>query len=112
MKRIAVLAVFAVILLLKGAESRGPIQDAIESGVAAAYNKDDCTWRIGNDRDLCPDPDIHLYLYTPGNPRRALEPEHTADWLRRDYEPTRDNVILIHGYAGSYSNFLFRSNNY
>jgi len=78
----------------------GPIRDAIESGAAAAYNKDDCVWRRGNDRDVCPDPDIHIYLYTPGRPRRLLDPSQQSDWLRQDYEPTKDNVILIHGYAG------------
>jgi len=78
----------------------GPIRDAIESGAAAAYNKDDCVWRRGNDRDVCPDPDVHVYLYTPRRPRRLLDPSQQSDWLRQDYEPTKDNVILIHGYAG------------
>jgi len=78
----------------------GPIKDAIENGAAAEYNKDDCIWRRGNDRDVCPDPDVHLYLYTPGRPRRLLDPLEQSDWLRQDYEPTKDNVILIHGYAG------------
>jgi hypothetical protein len=84
-----------------GCEGRGPIQEAIESGAAADYNKDECTWRRGNDRDSCPDPDVHIHLFTPGNPRRKLDPSHVADWLRQDYEPTKDNIILIHGYAGS-----------
>lgn len=83
-------------------EAKGPIQEAIESGAADAYNKDDCTWRRGNDRDYCPDPDVHLYLYTPGNVKRKLDPNHVADWLRQDYEPTKDNIILIHGYAGNF----------
>lgn len=86
----------------------GPIKDAIESGAAAEYNKDDCVWRRGNDRDVCPDPDVHVYLYTPDQPRRSLDPLEQSDWLRRDYEPTRDNVILIHGYAGDILP-LFRS---
>lgn len=79
----------------------GPIRDAIESGAAAEYNEDDCVWRRGNDRDVCPDPDVHVYLYTaPGRPRRLLDPAQRSDWLRHDYEPSRDNVILIHGFAG------------
>ncbi|XP_071566062.1 phospholipase A1 [Temnothorax nylanderi] len=78
----------------------GPIRDAIESGAAAEYNKDDCVWRRGNDRDVCPDPDVHVYLYTPGRPRRLLDPLEQSDWLRQDYEPTKDSAILIHGYAG------------
>ncbi|EZA56883.1 Phospholipase A1 member A [Ooceraea biroi] len=78
----------------------GPIRDAIESGAAAAYNKEDCLWRRGNDQDVCPDPDLYVYLYTPGRPRRLLDPSQQSDWLRQDYEPTKDSVILIHGYAG------------
>lgn len=85
----------------------GPIRDAIESGAAAEYNKDNCVWRRGNDRDVCPDPDVQVYLYTPGRPRVTLDPLEQSDWLRQDYEPTRDNVILIHGYAGE-SALLFR----
>ncbi|XP_011873983.1 PREDICTED: phospholipase A1 [Vollenhovia emeryi] len=77
----------------------GPIRDAIESGAATESNKD-CIWKRGNDRDVCPDPDVHVYLYTPGQPRRLLDPREQTDWLRREYEPTKDNVILIHGYAG------------
>ena len=81
---------------------RGPIEDAIQSGAAANYSREDCTWRRGNDRDLCPDPDIYIYLYTPGGGKRLLDPESSSDWLQhRDYEPTRDNIILIHGYAGN-----------
>lgn len=79
--------------------SRGPIQEAIESGAASEYNKENCTWRRGNDRDSCPDPDVHIYLYTPGRPKRMLD-ERESDWLRQDYEPTRENIFLIHGYAG------------
>ncbi|XP_066593763.1 phospholipase A1 VesT1.02 [Prorops nasuta] len=80
--------------------SRGPITDAINSGAAAEYNKEDCIWRRGNDRDLCPDPDIKIYLYTPGKDRRELEYSKESDWLRQDYDPSKENIILIHGYAG------------
>ncbi|XP_014212403.1 lipase member H [Copidosoma floridanum] len=80
--------------------SRGPISDAIESGLADAYDKGNCTWRRNYDCNGCPDPQVHLYLYTPGNPERKLDPAHVADWLRQDYEPSRENIILIHGYAG------------
>jgi len=95
----------------------GPIRDAIESGAVAEYNKHDCIWRRGNDRDACPDPDVHVYLYTPDRPRRLLDPLEQSDWLRRDYEPTKDNVILIHGYAGNFFgvviwNFILLSEKY
>lgn len=90
------------LLLVQATEAKGPIQEAIDSGAASAYKKENCTWRRDNSRDYCPDPDVHLYLYTPGNPGRKLDPAHVADWLRQDYDPTRENVILIHGYAGAY----------
>lgn len=94
------LLVLWVLMGLMAIDARGPIQDAINSGAADAYDKDNCTWRRGNDRDSCPDPGVHLYLYTPGNPKRKLDPNHVSDWLRQDYEPTKENIILIHGYAG------------
>lgn len=79
----------------------GPIIDAIENGAAVEYDKNKCVWRQGNDRDICPDPDVYIYLYTPGKPRQHLDPLEQSDWLRQDYEPTKDNIILIHGYAGN-----------
>ncbi|XP_072744224.1 phospholipase A1 [Anoplolepis gracilipes] len=110
MRAFALVTTFVVFLVTSGyahiiawreMRREGPIRDAIESGAAAEYNKDDCVWRRGNDRDVCPDPDVHVYLYTPGRPRRILDSSgQSGDWLRQDYEPTRDNVILIHGYAG------------
>lgn len=78
----------------------GPIQEAINSGAAAEYDKDNCTWRRGNEKDSCPDPDVHIYLYTPGRPRRRLDTSYVGDWLRQDYDPVKENIILIHGYAG------------
>ena len=81
-------------------DAKGPIQEAIENGSANGYNKDDCIWRRDNDRDSCPDPDVHMYLYTPGNPKRKLDPSHVADWMRQDYEDSKETIILIHGYAG------------
>lgn len=109
MRALVPVTIFAAILVTWGCahiitwrevRREGPIRDAIESGAAAEYNKDDCVWRRGNDRDVCPDPDVQVYLYTPGRSRVILDPLEQSDWLRQDYEPTRDNVILIHGYAG------------
>lgn len=98
-----------LLLLLTGSQEalcrapRGPIQEAIQSGAAADYNKDDCTWRRGNDRDSCPDPDVHVYLHSElGKPKRKLEEFRRSDWLREGYNPTKENVILIHGYAGKF----------
>lgn len=92
--------------------AKGPIQDAIDSGAANDYKKEDCTWRRGDDKDLCPDPDIHIYLYTPGDDtrnetKRELKHSDSSDWLQRDYDPTRENIILIHGYAGKRKINLF-----
>lgn len=93
-------------LFLTPSSRNGPLQDAIKSGAAATYKEDDCIWRRGNDKDSCPDPDIHVYIHTSNRPRRELRPETSSDWLRQDYEATKENVILIHGYAGSFLFFL------
>ncbi|XP_076176043.1 phospholipase A1 [Ptiloglossa arizonensis] len=77
----------------------GPIQEAIQNGIAAQYNREKCIWRRGNDRDSCPDPDVRIFLYTSDRPRRELDSVE-SDWLRQDYEPTKENVLLVHGYAG------------
>ncbi|XP_034945415.1 phospholipase A1 member A-like [Chelonus insularis] len=79
--------------------AKGPIQDAIESGMASEFNKDECLWRRNDNRDPCPDPDIHIYLYTPGKPKKELIGK-PSDWLMIDYDHNKDNIILIHGYAG------------
>lgn len=82
-------------------EPHGPIQEAIQNGVAARYNKENCIWRRGNDKDSCPDPDVRIYLYANDKPRRELD-SRESDWLRQDYDPTKENVLLIHGYAGAW----------
>ncbi|KAH0561714.1 phospholipase A1 member A [Cotesia glomerata] len=79
--------------------AKGPIQEAFESGAANDLKNEDCIWRRGYDTDDCPDPDVHIYLYTPGKPRRELV-HGSSDWLRFDYDPTKENIVLIHGYAG------------
>ncbi|XP_076760916.1 phospholipase A1 [Xylocopa sonorina] len=79
-------------------EPYGPIQEAIQNGIAAQYNRESCVWRRGNDRDSCPDPDVRVFLYA-NNRKRELD-SRESDWLRQDYEPTKENVLLIHGYAG------------
>lgn len=79
----------------------GPIQDAIQNGVAAEYDREKCIWRRGNDKDSCPDPDVKVYLYASDRPRRQLDARE-SDWLRQDYEPTKENILLVHGYAGTH----------
>ncbi|XP_024893850.1 phospholipase A1 member A-like [Temnothorax curvispinosus] len=91
--------VCAHLIAWRETRKEGPIRDAIESGAAAEYNKSDCVWR--HDNDVCPDPDVHVYLYSPGHPRgRLLDPLKQSHWLRKDYDPTKDSAIVIHGYAG------------
>lgn len=94
----AVLSVEA--LSIKKKEPRGPIQEALQNGLAAQYNRENCVWRRGNDRDSCPDPDVRVFLYTFHQSRRELD-SRESDWLRQDYDPTKENVLLIHGYAGA-----------
>lgn len=79
--------------------ARGPIQDAIQSGAAAEYNRDECPFRREFD-SRCPDPDINVYLYKFGKERLKLE-NSPRNWIDNDlYDPQNDNVILIHGYNG------------
>lgn len=92
----------AALLLTDRASSKksySPIQEAIHNGLAAEYDRNKCIWRRGNDKDLCPDPDIRVFLYAPDRPRRELD-SRSSDWLRQDYDPTKESVILLHGYAG------------
>lgn len=81
-------------------EPLGPIREAIQNGIAGQYNRENCVWRRGHDRDSCPDPDVHVFLYTENRPRRELD-SRESDWLRQDYDSTRENVLLVHGYAGA-----------
>lgn len=45
------------------------INQALYLGSPSAFNstKDDCKWKFGNERDICPDPDINVILYTSSN---------------------------------------------
>lgn len=85
----------------KKVQPKGPITDAIQSGAAADYDRKKCIWRRGSDRDSCPDPDVKIYLYAKDRPRRELD-SRESDWLRQDYDPTKENAFLIHGYAGTF----------
>ncbi|XP_015177527.1 PREDICTED: phospholipase A1 member A [Polistes dominula] len=91
--------IFIGIISLEAKKPHGPIEEAIQNGEANNFVKENCTWRRGHDPNSCPDPEVRVYLYTPGNPKRELD-SRESDWLRHDYEPTRENIILIHGYAG------------
>lgn len=47
----------------------------------------------------CPDQDIRFILYSGGE-RQAVD-SYDTDWLRQSiWDPTKEDVFLIHGYAG------------
>lgn len=49
--------------------------------------------------DPCPDSDIRFILYSGGE-RQVVE-SFENDWLRQSiWDSTKENVFLIHGYAG------------
>lgn len=42
------------------------INQALYLGNPNLFNttRDDCKWKFGNERDICPDPDINIIMYT------------------------------------------------
>ena len=50
------------------------LTQALYLGNPSDYNttKEDCIWKHGNDRDVCPDPNINIILYTSGEKRGKL----------------------------------------
>ncbi|XP_046744912.1 phospholipase A1-like [Diprion similis] len=82
--------------------ARGPIQDAIQSGLAAQYRPENCVWRREFEH-RCPDPDIKVYLHKFEKERIELRQgiAGSHEWLNNDiFDPGLDNVFLIHGYNG------------
>lgn len=90
---------------VKCVRSQGIIQQALYLGDASTYNttRDDCVWKRGLDiYDKCPDPDINLYLYSHINETKDRLDINQRDWLRNSrWDPQKDNIFIIHGYAGS-----------
>lgn len=45
------------------------INQALYLGNPSVFNttRDDCVWKLGNERDICPDPDIKVIMYTSFN---------------------------------------------
>ncbi|XP_047120616.1 phospholipase A1-like [Schistocerca piceifrons] len=94
------------------AEWMGALEQALLLGLNSTdeFTFRDCVWRRGGDRDACPDPDIHLYLYTSANASRVEVPQSRAalargQWLREAVGgggglAGRQLVLLVHGYAG------------
>ncbi|KAL0266522.1 UNVERIFIED_CONTAM: hypothetical protein PYX00_009034 [Menopon gallinae] len=81
----------------------GDIQTALNLGdTSANYTREECVWRPYNDFNLCPDPDINFFFYSESNPTHGERVNMTqGDFLRiHHWDPMKQNVILIHGYAG------------
>ncbi|XP_048507671.1 phospholipase A1-like [Athalia rosae] len=82
--------------------ARGPIQDAIQSGAAAEYHREDCIWRKENEHH-CPDPSVRVYLHNNGKKRIELkyDQHNYSEWLNNNYyDQKREDIFLIHGYNG------------
>jgi hypothetical protein len=52
--------------LLADSNAQNIINQALYLGNPSVFNttRDDCKWKHGNERDICPDPDINVILYT------------------------------------------------
>ncbi|CRL03996.1 CLUMA_CG017114, isoform A, partial [Clunio marinus] len=98
-------AMYCGVLIYSNAQNI--ISQALFLGNPSAFNttRDDCKWKYGNERDICPDPDINVILYTSvnGGKNRGklwLDVGET-DWLRMSaWNGSKENIILVHGYAG------------
>ncbi|XP_060527849.1 phospholipase A1 member A-like [Cylas formicarius] len=78
-----------------------PVKDALflHNFVPSNNTLKDCVFRPSNDKDLCPDPDVRFVLYT--NDKRQPVDQGQTDWLRQSvWDPLKENILLIHGYAG------------
>jgi hypothetical protein len=51
---------------LSDTNAQNIINQALYLGSPTSFNttRDDCKWKHGNERDICPDPDINVILYT------------------------------------------------
>ncbi|XP_049834941.1 phospholipase A1 member A-like [Schistocerca gregaria] len=92
----------------------GALEQALLLGLNSTdeFSFRDCVWRRGSDRDACPDPDVHLYLYTSANASRVEVPQSRSalargEWLREAAGNGgggglggRQLMLLVHGYAG------------
>ncbi|XP_039442735.1 phospholipase A1 VesT1.02-like isoform X1 [Culex pipiens pallens] len=86
------------------AQAQHLLAQALYLGDPNSYNtsKEDCVWKRGNGEDRCPDADIRTILYTSGivKEKFVFDMDH-PDWLNdTEWEPAKENIILVHGYAG------------
>lgn len=79
------------------------IQTALNLGNSSVnYTREECVWRPANEVGTCPDPDINFVFYSSKNQTVGdVVDMDQSDFLRRpDFDPLKQSVILIHGYAG------------
>ncbi|XP_055596648.1 phospholipase A1 member A-like [Uranotaenia lowii] len=104
MMKIIILTVVISSGFLIYAQAQHLLAQALYLGDPDTYNttKEDCVWKRGHGADRCPDPDIRTILYTSGVVKDKLEFNmNHPDWLNdSEWDPAKENVILIHGYAG------------
>lgn len=78
-----------------------PIKDALYLHNTSISNNTlrDCTFRPSNQKEACPDFDTKFILYS-GKERQEVD-SYSTDWLRQSiWDPNKENVFLVHGYAG------------
>ncbi|XP_035433553.2 phospholipase A1-like [Spodoptera frugiperda] len=92
----------ATLLLAQAVLSqRHPIKEALLLHNDAFGNAtfEDCVWR--REKEVCPDADVNLHLYTEADPVKNVVDLSSQDWLRQSgWDPAHENILLIHGYAG------------
>ncbi|XP_070506808.1 phospholipase A1-like [Chironomus tepperi] len=91
--------------IIRYSNAQNIINQALYLGNPSVFNttRDDCIWKHGNERDICPDPDIKVIMYTSFNGKnhaKLLFDMNEDYWLRMSsWNNTKENIILVHGYA-------------
>lgn len=78
-----------------------PIRDALYLHNTSITNNTlrDCVFRPTNQEEACFGSDVKFILYSGGN--KQLMDSFSNDYLRHSiWDPTKENIFLIHGYAG------------
>ncbi|XP_075974324.1 pancreatic lipase-related protein 2-like [Anticarsia gemmatalis] len=92
----------AVLVFTQGALcQRNPIKEALylHNDTFNNVTFEDCVWR--REKEVCPDPDVNLHLYTESQPHKRVVDLSSQDWLRQSgWDPAHETILLVHGYAG------------
>ncbi|KAM3959603.1 pancreatic triacylglycerol lipase-like [Aphomia sociella] len=83
------------------AQRPNPIKEALflHNSNFSEASFEDCVWK--REKEVCPDPDVLLHLYTEEEPVKKVVDLSSEDWLRQSgWEPSHETILLIHGYAG------------